>query len=125
MKTVLMVEDQWEFRAIQSAYLERHGYRVLTADDGDSALEAARSQQPDLILLDHSLPRRTGLEIARELKRDDVTAGIPIVMITAHTYGSVGRKAREVGCAGFLGKPCEPRRLLEEVERHAGAATRP
>ena len=118
MKTVLLVEDQLEFRAIQTLYLQHHGYRVITAGDGESALRVARDARPDVILLDHSLPRRNGLDVARELRGSPDTAAIPIVLITAHAYGALGRRAREVGCA-FLAKPCEPSRVLQEVRRLA------
>ena len=80
MTTVLFVEDQFEMRAVHTAYLQFHGFRVITADDGDRALTVARAQLPDIIVLDHGLPNRTGLEVARELKRDPVLARIPIVM---------------------------------------------
>lgn len=125
MTTVLLVDDQLELRSIHSAYLETHGYRVLTAVDGETALQTAREARPDIIILDHSLPRRTGLEVARELKQDPVTAGITIVMLTAHSYGTVGRRAREAGCASFLSKPCGPRRLLHEVALYAKATPQP
>jgi two-component system cell cycle response regulator DivK len=117
MTTILFVEDQLELRAIHSAYLTFHGFRVLTADDGDSGIELARSQHPDIIVLDHALPRRTGVEIARELHADPNLAGIPMIMMTALPYGAVGKKARAAGCVGFLSKPCPPSRLLEEVLR--------
>jgi two-component system, cell cycle response regulator DivK len=117
MTTILYAEDQYEVRAMNSAYLQYHGFRVLTAGDGDTALEVARTQRPDLIVLDHSMPRRTGLEVALELQADPSTARIPIVMMTAVTYGAVGRKARDAGCVSFLAKPCLPSRLLEEVVR--------
>jgi two-component system chemotaxis response regulator CheY len=117
MTTVLFVEDQLELRAIHTAYLQFHGFRVLTADDGDSGLELARSQKPDIIVLDHALPRRTGVEIARELHADPQMADVPMIMMTALPYGAVGQKARAAGCVGFLSKPCTPSRLLEEVMR--------
>jgi CheY-like chemotaxis protein len=119
MLTILVVEDQLELRAIHSAYLQRHGFTVVTADDGAAALDLARTQHPDVIVLDHALPHRTGLEVARELKRDPSVAGIPIVMMTAMAYGAVGRKARQAGCAAFLAKPCQPSRLLQEIMRVA------
>jgi two-component system, cell cycle response regulator DivK len=117
MKTLLLVEDQFELRTLLSAYLSLQGYRVLTAEDGETGLRLAREELPDLILLDHSLPRRTGLEMAGELRRDPRTAGLRILMITAHPYGAIGQRARAVGCAGFLVKPCDPRRVLDEVRR--------
>jgi CheY-like chemotaxis protein len=117
MTTVLLVDDQMELRAIHGTYLREHGFEVLTAGDGESALVAARSHAPDIILLDHSLPRRTGIDVARELRDDPRTAEIPIVMITAHTYGAIGQKARAAGCVSFLTKPCPPSRVLQEVRR--------
>jgi two-component system, cell cycle response regulator DivK len=117
MTTVLFVDDQFELRAIHSTYLREHGFQVVTAADGVKALEQARSARPDIILLDHSLPHVTGLDVARELQNDPSTASIPIVMITAHAYGAVGRKARAAGCVSFLAKPCPPSRVLEEVRR--------
>src|SRR5262245_32160114 len=116
MATVLIVEDQIELRAIHSTYLQREGFRVLSAGDGDSALEIARTQHPDVIVLDQSLPRRSGVEVARALQQDPSMAEIPIVMMTALAYGAIGQKARDAGCVGFLSKPCLPSRLLEEVQ---------
>lgn len=125
MKTVLLVDDQLELQAIHRSYLETHGYNVLTAGDGETALHLARRCRPDAILLDHSLPVRTGVEVARELKRDPSTSGIPVVMVTAHSYGAVGRKAFEAGCISFLAKPCGPSRVLREVERLFGGPRSP
>jgi len=117
MGNVLLVEDQYELRAIHTAYLQAHGFQVFTADDGDSALTMARTVHPDIIVLDQSLPRRTGVEVARELQSDPALSSIPIVMMTALAYGAIGPKARAAGCVGFLSKPCLPSRLLEEVRR--------
>jgi two-component system, cell cycle response regulator DivK len=122
MTTVLLVDDQFELRAIHGTYLQEHGYRVLTAGDGNRALETARRNVPDVIVLDHSLPGRTGVEVARELRADPRTARIPIVMMTAHTYGAVGQKARAAGCVAFLAKPCNPSRVMQEIMRHTRSA---
>lgn len=121
MKTVLIVDDQIEICAMHGAYLERHGYRVVTASDGEMALSVARQQLPDVILLDFSLPKRTGVEVARELKRDASTSQIPILLLTAHTYGAVGKQARAAGVSEFLSKPVQPSRVLMEVRRYAPA----
>lgn len=123
MTTVLLVDDQLELRAIHGTYLREHGFHVVTAGDGESALVAARTEAPDIILLDHSLPRRMGLDVARELHDDPRTADIPIVMVTAHAYGAVGQKARAAGCVAFLAKPCAPSRVLQEVRRFTATAS--
>lgn len=120
-KTVLLVEDQIEFLAVQKHYLERHGYLVLSAEDGVEAIRSARENQPNVILMDLSMPKLDGLTATRKLKEDPSTSEIPVILLTAHAYGSAGRRAREAGCAAFLPKPCEPRRVLMEVEKLIGA----
>jgi two-component system cell cycle response regulator DivK len=119
-KTVLIVEDQLEMRAINAVYLHHHGYNVLAADNGLDGIEAAREEHPDLILMDISIPGVDGITATEELKRDPVTGDIPVLIVTAHPYGSVGKRAIDAGCDGYLTKPCDPRRLLQEVRRHLG-----
>lgn len=121
-KTILIVEDQIEFLAIHKLYLERHGYRVILAEDGAEGVRSARKHRPDLILMDFSMPGMDGIGATTELKRDPTTRDIPIVLLTAHTYGSAGRRAREAGCDGFVAKPCDPRRILQEVQQRIGTA---
>lgn len=120
VRTVLIVEDQIEMRAIASAYLERYGYRVLATDNGADAVRQARAEQPDLIFMDVSIPGMDGIRATAEIKRDPATRAIPVVIVTAHPYGSVGRRAMDAGCDGWLNKPCDPRRLLQEVQRRVG-----
>ena len=117
MKTVLLVEDQLDFLAVHKLYLERHGYRVVTAEDGPSAVLRAHEHQPNVILMDFSIPLLDGIGATAQLKGDPDTRDIPVVLLTAHSYGTVGRRAREIGCVGFISKPCDPRRVLEEVRK--------
>ena len=120
VRTVLIVEDQIEMRAIATAYLERQGYRVLAADNGADAVHQARTERPDLIFMDVSIPGMDGIRATAEIKRDPATRAIPVVIVTAHPYGSVGKRAMDAGCDGWLNKPCDPRRLLQEVQRRVG-----
>ena len=85
MSTILFVEDQFELRAIHTAYLQSHGFNVITASDGEAGLALARETHPDVMVLDHSLPRRTGVEIANIMQDDPELARIPIVMLTARS----------------------------------------
>jgi len=119
-KTVLIVEDQIEMRAINAMYLHHHGFRVVAADNGVDGLKAARETLPDLILMDISVPGIDGIRATEALKRDPETECIPVVIITAHPYGSVGKRAVDAGCDGYLTKPCDPRRILQEVRRRIG-----
>lgn len=120
MKTVLIVEDQIEFLAIQALYLQHHGYRVLTANNGTDGVRTAREQKPDLILMDFLVPEMDGIRATETLKRDPQTNGIPVVLLTSLPYGAVGRRAKAAGCDGYVPKPCEPARILEEVQRRIG-----
>lgn len=117
--TVLVVDDRLELLALHASYLERAGYNVLTAEDGDAALAMARRHHPAVLVLDHSMPKRTGIEVARELKSNPATADIAILLMTAHSYGAIGTTAMKAGCDAFLPKPCDPARVLKEVMRHA------
>lgn len=121
-KTILIVEDQLDLLAINKLFLERQGYRVLVAEDGEEGVRAARTHHPDLILMDFTVPRLDGIGATAALRRDPETRDIPVVLLTAHPYGSVGRRAREAGCVGFLAKPCDPRRVLDEVRQLIGTA---
>lgn len=113
---ILLVDDRLEMLGLHAAYLRKHGYRTLLAENGMTGLKFARAYRPALIVLDHSMPDLTGVEVARELKADPATAGIPILLMTALSYGAVGHAAIEAGCAAFLPKPIEPSRLLREIE---------
>lgn len=119
-KTILIVEDQLELRAINAAYLHHHGYRVLATDHGEEALRVAREEHPDLILMDVSIPGVDGLRVTELLKGDPATRPIPVVIVSAHPYGSVGQRAVAAGCNGWVAKPLDPRRLLAEVQRRVG-----
>src|SRR5690606_6484972 len=103
-------------------YLEQQGYRVVAADDGNQGVQAAREYRPNIILMDLSMPKKDGLSATRELKSDPSTSHIPVILLTAHAYGSAGRRAREAGCAAFVPKPCDPRRVLQEVQQLIGPA---
>jgi CheY-like chemotaxis protein len=120
VKTVLIVEDQIEFRAIPSHFLQHHGYRVLAEEDGVTGLRTAKQEKPDLILMDYSVPGLDGVAATERLKSDSATRDIPVILVTAHSYGAVGRRAKAAGCDGFVTKPCDPARVLQEVQRHIG-----
>ncbi len=120
MKTVLFVDDHLEFRAIHAMYLQQNGYRVLAVGSGEEAVQQARSELPDLVLTDYSMPGMNGRGVAEQLKGDPATRHIPIVALTAHSYGAVGRELRNAGCDLVLAKPIEPDRVLREVRERIG-----
>lgn len=122
-KTILFAEDQLDFLAVNKLFLERHGYRVVSAEDGEQAVQAAQECRPDVIVMDFSMPRMDGIRATAALKTHPSTRDIPVLMLTAHSYGSVGRRAREAGCVAVISKPCDPKRVLNEVESLLGTGT--
>jgi len=122
MKTVLVVEDDADTREIWRAILIHSGYGVLGAADGPEGLELAREQRPDLILMNLSMPQLDGLTTTMLLRRDPATATIPIIACTGFVQEDGAEHAHEAGCDAYLEKPCEPSRLLREVQRFIGPA---
>jgi CheY-like chemotaxis protein len=120
-KTVLLVEDNEDNRIVYSTILRHFGYEVSEALNGEEGIAKARSERPDLILMDISIPIIDGWEATKILKADPATGDVPIIALTAHALATDRAKAEEVGCDGYLAKPCEPRRVVAEVERFIGA----
>ena len=116
MAKILLVEDNEMNRDMLSRRLERKGYHVSLALDGAEGLQKARSEAPDLILMDMSLPVVDGWEATRQLKADEATRRIPVIALTAHAMASDEQKARDSGCDDFDTKPIELARLLQKIE---------
>ena len=122
-QTLLLVEDNEDNRIIYSTVLRHLGYQVIEAQDGLQAVDLARSAQPDLILMDISIPRMDGWEATRILRRDPATRAIPIIALTAHALSDDRERAAEVGFTAYLAKPIEPRAVVAEVRRWIGDGT--
>ncbi|MEP7383130.1 MAG: response regulator [Gemmatimonadota bacterium] len=116
-RTVLIVEDNEDNRIVYSTILRHHGFRVSEALDGEEGLAKARRELPDIILMDISIPLIDGWEVTQTLKREAATSHIPVIALTAHAMPGDRERAMEVGCDGYLAKPCEPRAVLAEVNR--------
>jgi len=116
MPKILLVEDNEMNRDMLSRRLERKGHRVVVAQDGRQAYLLARSERPDLILMDLSLPVMDGWEVTRLLKSNGSTRHIPIIVLTAHALVSDREKAFEAGCDDYDTKPVEFGRLSEKIE---------
>ena len=115
--TLLLVEDNDDNRIIYSTYFAHAGFRVIEAADGEQGIALARSEQPDVILMDVSIPIIDGWEATRRLKADPVTAHIPVIALTAHALAADRERALDVGCDDYLPKPVEPRAVVEAIER--------
>jgi CheY-like chemotaxis protein len=116
MTKILLVEDNELNRDMLSRRLERKGYAVVMAVDGQQAVDMAASEAPTVILMDMSLPVIDGWEATRKIKANDATKRIPIIALTAHAMQGDEQKAREAGCDDFDTKPVELPRLLEKIQ---------
>jgi two-component system cell cycle response regulator DivK len=116
MPKILLVEDNEMNRDMLSRRLQRRGYAVIAAEDGEKGLLLARSEMPDLILMDISLPGMSGWEVTRILKADEATRNIPIIALTAHAWITDREKALEAGCDEYDTKPVEFGRLSEKMD---------
>jgi CheY-like chemotaxis protein len=117
MKTVLIVEDVALNRELLVQLLEDR-YRLLLAEDGIAALERAAEGQPDLILMDLSLPRMDGWEATRRLKADARLGRIPVIVLSAHAMRGDEERARASGCDDFLTKPIDEAALFQKLESY-------
>jgi two-component system, cell cycle response regulator DivK len=114
---ILVIDDHPDSRQICEIILSRHGYRTLSAADGARGLDLARTEGPAVIVLDIGLPIVDGWAVIDELKADPRTAQVPVIVYTAHTLAGNQERAEQLGCAGFLGKPCSPLAIVEMVSR--------
>jgi CheY-like chemotaxis protein len=116
MPTILLVEDNEMNRDMLSRRLQRKGHEVLIALDGVQGVELARSHNPDLILMDMSLPVLDGWQATQQLKATPETNSIPIIALTAHAMAGDRAKCLEVGCDDYDTKPVEFSRLLSKIQ---------
>jgi two-component system cell cycle response regulator DivK len=99
--------------------LSRTSYRLIEAMDGEMGVARARSELPDLILMDVQLPKLSGLDATRQLRADPLTVGIPIIVITSFALSGDHEKAKAAGASAYLAKPYSPRALLEMIRQLA------
>ena len=116
MPKVLLVEDNEMNRDMLSRRLERKGYDVVIAFDGEAGVRLAGECNPDIILMDMSLPIIDGWEATRRVKADPATQNIPVIALTAHAMSGDREKALEAGCDDYDTKPIELPRLLGKME---------
>lgn len=116
---ILLVEDDAATRLAYRTLLEHAGWSVHNASDGEQALRIAAGVLPCMVVMDISIPGIDGWEVARRLKLDERTCGVPVLLVTGHALDEDRQRARDLGCAGYLVKPLSPARFVEEVERLA------
>jgi chemosensory pili system protein ChpA (sensor histidine kinase/response regulator) len=117
---VMVVDDSITVRKVTSRLLERHGYDVVQAKDGVDALGQLQDTLPDVMLLDVEMPRMDGYELAANMRGDERTQDVPIIMITSRTGQKHRQRAFDVGANVYMGKPYNDTALLESIESLIG-----
>lgn len=116
MKTILLADDEAHLRTLVRTTLDQPGYRILESEDGATALALARSERPDVVVLDWMMPNMTGIEVMTALRRDAATANLPIILLTAKGQRADVTQALESGATAYLAKPFSPLELLAKVD---------
>ena len=120
-KKILVVDDSRTALFMVTTILRKERYELVTASDGEQALEVASAEHPDLILMDVIMPRKTGFEACRELKRREDTKGIPVILVTTRGEGENVEAGFQSGCNDYVTKPINALELITKVRDHMGA----
>lgn len=120
MKTILLADDEAYLRMLVHTTLDDAAYRILEADDGNQALAMARTEHPDLLVLDWMMPGLSGIAVAQALRQDPTTAHIPIIMLTAKGQETDQARGNALGLQAYLVKPFSPLELLDKVQAILG-----
>ncbi len=115
-RKVLVVDDEIHIIHVVTIKLRNNGYEVLSAENGAEAFELACSEQPDIIVTDFQMPVMTGLELVRELRRNETTKDIPVIMLTARGFAIEDEQKEDLQISEFLSKPFSPKELLRSIE---------
>ncbi len=119
-KKILVVDDSKTALFMESMILKKGHYDLVTADDGEEAVQKAVHEQPDLILMDVVMPRMTGFEACRELRKREATKAIPIILVTTRGEGSNVETGYQSGCTDYVTKPIDGLVLLSKVRDYLG-----
>ena len=115
-KKVLVVDDEIHIVHVVAIKLRNNGYEVLSAGNGAEAFELACEEKPDIIVTDYQMPVMSGLEFVEKLRSNEVTKGIPVIMLTARSFAIEDEQKESLGISQCLSKPFSPKELLENIE---------
>ncbi|UCC21761.1 MAG: response regulator [Planctomycetota bacterium] len=115
-KKVLVVDDEIHIIHVVAIKLRNNGYDVISAENGADAFELAREQQPDIVVTDFHMPVMTGLDLVRELRQNETTKDIPVIMLTARGFAIEDEQKEDLQISEFLSKPFSPKELLRSIE---------
>jgi len=116
-KKILVVDDNEKNRYLISFILEKNGIEVVTANDGLEAVETARKQQVDLIIMDIKMPKMDGYEATREIKKQEGYQSVSVIALTSYAMAEDKKKALAAGCDGYIAKPINPDTFMDEIRK--------
>jgi DNA-binding response OmpR family regulator len=119
-QVVLVAEDDDDIRALVAYRLEKAGYAVVQANDGDEAIRLALTHRPALAILDVMMPKADGYEVTRRLRADEATSGMPIILLTARAQEADVQRGFEAGADDYIRKPFSPQELRARVQAILG-----
>ncbi|MCD6082233.1 response regulator [candidate division WOR-3 bacterium] len=125
MAKILVVEDEPEIRILVKTILEKAGYSVVEAEDGEAALRLVNEEEPDLVLLDVMIPGIEGWEVCRRIRENEATRRIPIIMVTVRTTDEDIQRSVECGANAHINKPFDQRELLDTIKKLLGETSSP
>jgi two-component system cell cycle response regulator DivK len=115
---ILVIEDNEQNMYLVNFILEKHGYQVIQARNGEDGVSQARQGKPDLILLDIQLPVMDGYAVARQLRKNERLVNVPIVAVTSYAMPGDRENALAAGCTGYIEKPIDPDTFITQVEQY-------
>lgn len=115
-KKVLVVDDEIHIIHVVAIKLRNNGYSVISAENGAEAFKLACEEQPDIVVTDFQMPVMTGLDLVRELRGNDATKDIPVIMLTAREFAIENEQKEDLQISEFLSKPFSPKELLRSIE---------
>ncbi len=125
MAKILVVEDEPEIRILVKTILEKAGYSVVEAEDGEAALRLVNEEEPDLVLLDVMIPGIEGWEVCRRIRENEATRRLPIIMVTVRTTDEDIQRSVECGANAHINKPFDQRELLDTIKKLLGETSSP
>ena len=123
MKTALIIEDNADNSVLMSRILEKSGYEAVVAETGQDGYDMARKTKPDFILLDIQLPDMNGIQVLRMLLETPETKDIPVISVTSYAMAGDRERLIAKGCTGYIEKPIDPVRVIEQIEKILGSET--
>jgi two-component system cell cycle response regulator DivK len=118
MKRVLVVEDNKTNRYMITFLLEKNGYTVIEARDGETGVDLAVKEKPDLIIMDIQLPDINGLEATRKIRASEADGNIPIIALTSYAMAGDKQKALQAGCTDYIEKPIKPETFIDQIKKY-------